>query len=411
MRISADLHIHSRYSRATSPNMDIENLSRQAKIKGINIMATGDFTHPLWMKELKSKLKKDGDIYTYNETFFVPSTEVSSIYKQDNKVRKIHNVILSPTLEIAEQITDELKKHGRVDYDGRPIFNIPSYELVEMVMNISKDNFVYPAHIWTPWFSVFGSKSGFDRIEDCYKDQTKHIHAVETGLSSDPEMNWRISMLDKFALLSNSDSHSPWPNRIGRELNVFNLEKPSYFEMINAIKSKDKSKFLFTIEVEPAYGKYHLDGHRVCNVVMEPEKAEASKNICPKCKKALTLGVLHRVEQLADRPVGFVPDSAIPFKKLLPLQDVISLVYDSGTQTNIVAKIYNKMIDLFKTELDVLMNVPREQLRDFDERIVNAIMLNRENKIPVIPGYDGEYGIPKLDDSMKISKQKKLGDF
>ncbi len=259
MKIVADLHIHSKYSRATSPSMDIEHLAAQAKIKGITILGTGDFTHPLWFKELKTKLVKEGDLYKYDNTYFIPSVEISSIYKQDNKVRKIHNVILSPTLEIAEQITDELKKHGRVDYDGRPIFNIPSYELVEMVMNISKDNFVFPAHIWTPWFSLFGSKSGFDRIEDCYKDQLKHIHALETGLSSDPEMNWRISKLDKFALISNSDSHSPWPNRLGREANVFELKKPSYSEMINAIKTKDKKKFLFTIEVEPAYGKYHFD--------------------------------------------------------------------------------------------------------------------------------------------------------
>ncbi|MCD6546976.1 MAG: DNA helicase UvrD [Nanoarchaeota archaeon] len=412
MRIVADLHIHSKYSRATSKNMDLDNLSKQAKVKGIHVLGTGDFTHPKWFKELKTKLVQIDDIYIYNDTYFIPSVEISSIYNQDGKLRKIHNVILSPNLEIAEQITDVLKKHGRVDYDGRPIFNIPSYELVEMAMEISKDNFVFPAHIWTPWFSLFGSMSGFDKIEDCYKDQLKHIYALETGLSSDPEMNWRISSLDKFALISNSDSHSPWPNRLGREANVFELEKPSYFQIIDAIKTKDKRRFLFTIEVEPAYGKYHFDGHRECGVVMSPKEAIAKNNICPVCGKPLTLGVLHRVEELADRQPGFVPKNAIPFKKLLPLQEIISLIYSSGIQTQTVLKIYKKLINAFGNELNVLLNASESALKEVvDERLAKAIVLNREEKINVKPGYDGVYGKPQIEEELKIKKQKTLGEF
>lgn len=412
MRIIADLHIHSKYSRATSKSMDIKNLAIQAKIKGLDVLGTGDFTHPKWFKELKEKLTKVDDIYVYNDVYFIPSVEISSIYKQDKKIRKIHNVILTPSLEIAEQITDELKKYGRTDYDGRPIFNIPSYELVEIVMKISKDNFIFPAHIWTPWFSLFGSNSGFDNIKECYKDQLKYIYALETGLSSDPEMNWRISALDKFTLISNSDSHSPWPSRIGREANVFDLKSPSYFEIINAIKSKDSKKFLYTIEVEPAYGKYHFDGHRECKVVMEPKQAILNRNICPKCKKPLTLGVLHRVEQLADRPKGFVPKNAIPFKKIIPLQEIIALVYSLNLNSKKVIEVYKKLINSFGSEFNILLDVSERDLSSVvDLKLAKAIILNRNGMINVDPGYDGVYGRLKIDESLKIKEQKTLGDF
>jgi uncharacterized protein (TIGR00375 family) len=407
MRVIADLHIHSKYSRATSNRMDVETIAQQAKIKGLNIIGTGDFTHPKWSAELKSKLVKEGDLYVHNGVHFVPQTEISSIYTDGDSCRKIHNCIMCPDLETAEQVTEWLKTKGRVDYDGRPIFKLPCPELVEKVMEINKDNFVFPAHIWTPWFSLFGSESGFDRIEDCYKDQTKNIHALETGLSSDPEMNWRLSALDRFALISNSDCHSPWPYRLGREANVFELSKPSYYEMISAIKSKNPKQFLYTIEVDPAYGKYHFDGHRNCNVEMSPEEAIKQGNICSVCKKKLTLGVLHRVEELADRPVGFVPKGAIPFKKILPIQEIIATVNGSPVFSTVVARIYNKLIERFKTEMAILLEASFEQLREVvEENMAKAILLNRENRIHVKPGYDNTYGVPSFGDEIKVKKRR-----
>lgn len=777
MKVIADLHIHSKYSRATSNKMDIETISQQAKIKGLGIIGTGDFTHPKWFEELKSKLVKEGDIYMHNGIGFMPQTEISSIYTDGGKVRKVHNCIMCPDLETAEQVTEWLKTKGRVDYDGRPIFKLPCPELVEKVMEINKQNFVFPAHIWTPWFSLFGSESGFDRIEDCYKDQTKHIHALETGLScydkktevltdkgwkkfsdvthsdnfctldiktnkiefqkplrlfkykykgkmyklktkridllvtpnhkllyskcdfrkkpsfslkeaellfkkskrfkkdgiwigqaqdffilpsvkikhgsrhysgfrsksekrlpiipwmkffgfwiaegwttegkngdynvcvsntdeklifemkqllegfgystlynkktytlrvrdfqlfnylkqfgkcynkfipldikllskellkilldyyikgdghiygrtkkglsatttsiklrddlqeialkvgmsayyklhkkkgtpfhspgqgkiykqrndswviyfirrnihavlpstikkwgyteswvnfddyvfcisvpnkvvyvrrngipvwcgnSDPSMNWRLSQLDRFTLISNSDCHSPWPYRLGREANVFELSKLSYKEMIEAIKSKDPKRFLYTIEVDPAYGRYHFDGHRAHNVEMSPEDAIKHNNICPVCKAKMTLGVLHRVEELADRPAGFVPKHAIPFKKILPLQEIIATVNGSQVFSVAVTRIFNNLISHFGTEMNILLDASFEQLKAAsDENAAKAILLNRENKISVKPGYDGVYGVPSFGEEIKVKKrrQSSLSEF
>jgi uncharacterized protein (TIGR00375 family) len=407
MRVIADLHIHSKYARATSQKMDIETLSQQAKIKGLNLLGTGDFTHPKWMAELKQKLVKEDDSYSFNGVSFVPQTELASIYKDGGKVRKIHHCILAPDLETAEQITDWLKTRGRVDYDGRPIFGIPCPELVEKVMEISSRNFIFPAHAWTPWFSLFGSESGYDSIDECYKDQLKHIHAIETGLSSDPEMNWRLSQLDRFALLSNSDCHAPWPYRLGREANVFELHKPSYSEIISAIKAKDPKRFLYTIEVAPEYGKYHVDGHRACSFFCEPKESLKNNNICPVCKTKLTLGVLYRVQQLADRPEGFVPKGAISFKSILPLQEVIAAVKGSQVFSMAVAKLYNSLIAQFGTEMQILLDAGHEQLKSaVDENLANAIMLNNSGQVQVRPGYDGVYGIPNFGPEITVKKRK-----
>jgi len=312
MKIFADLHLHSHYSRATSNEMNIENLEKNAKIKGLNLLGTGDFTHPLWLKELKRNLTetenkslfhfKDKDVY------FMLQAEVSNIYNQNEKTRKIHNVILSPSFEIVEQINDFLKKYGSLSGDGRPILtNINCAELAENLINISKEIMIIPAHAWTPWFSVFGSKSGFDSIEECFQDQTKNIFALETGLSSNPAMNWRLSALDRFALVSNSDSHSPWPTRLGREANVFDAEM-NYKEIINAIKEKDTKKFLYTIEVDPAYGKYHYSGHRNCGISLDPKETNKIKGICPVCVKGDTiiLGDNKPISQISvnDRCIG-----------------------------------------------------------------------------------------------------------
>jgi len=417
LQIVADLHIHSKYSRATSTSMDIENLSSQAKIKGLNLLGTGDFTHPIWFNELKTKLVKDEEtgFYKHDGIYFVPQTELSLMYTDGEKGRKVHHCIISPDLETAEQITEWIKTKGRVDYDGRPIFGFDSVEFVEKIMEINSKNFVFPAHIWTPYFGILGSMSGFDSIEECYKDQTKHIHAIETGLSSTPAMNWRISSLDKFVPISNSDSHSPWPFRLGREANVFEFAKPSYNELIDSMIKKDKNRFLYTVEVDPGYGKYHFDGHRNCGIVMSPSDAIAVKDTCPKCNKKMTLGVLHRVEELADRPEGFVPKHAIPFKTVIPVQEIISAIYGQEITTKKVSDAFRKLIARFGTELNILLYVPEHEIaKETSPELAKAIMLNRENKIYVKPGYDGEYGVPEFPQNLfmgKPSKQKSLGEF
>ncbi len=263
MRVIADLHIHSRYSRATSERMSVKEIARFAKIKGLNLVGTGDFTHPRWLKELHETLVPESDTHLYESTEipessvrFMLTSEVSTIFTFENKTRKVHHVILSPSLDIAAQINDRLSTFGSLSSDGRPTLDMSAPHLVEEVINVSDRNMIFPAHAWTPWFSVFGAFSGFDRMDECYQDMTKHIHALETGLSSDPPMNWRLSMLDHFTLVSNSDSHSYWPWRIGREANVFELERLSYDEVFDAIKNKDQKRFKFTIETDPAYGKY-----------------------------------------------------------------------------------------------------------------------------------------------------------
>ncbi len=395
----ADFHIHGRYARGTSKDLSIKKLEEFARIKGLTLLGTGDFTHPKWFSELRSNLKEDGSgiLKTKSGFKFILQTEISLIYTQDNKVRRIHLVVLAPNFDTVKQITSTLLKFGRVDYDGRPIFNIRSFEFVDLMREISPDIEIIPAHIWTPWFSLFGSKSGFDSIKNCFKDRTKYIHALETGLSSDPEMNWTLSQLDRFTLVSNSDAHSYWPYRLGRECNVFDFKEDfTYDDILRAVR--EKKNFLMTLEVDPAYGKYHFDGHRNCNVVLSPKEALKLNNICPVCHKELTIGVLHRVLELADRPLGYKPKNALPFKRLLPLQELISFVVNSGLLTKKVSNVYNKLIASFGNELNILLNVPYKDLRNVvDDNTAKAIMLNRENKIDVRPGYDGVYGKPVID--------------
>ncbi len=397
MQVIADFHLHSKYARATSKNLDLDGLSGGAKIKGLNLLGTGDFTHPLWLGELKVKLKPNGDgIFSYNGMNFILTTEVSTIYSIGDKVKKIHHNIHAPTFEIVEQINERLAKYGNLKSDGRPTLTLTSPELVEILMGISSEVLIYPNHAWTPWFSVFGSKSGFDSIEECYQDQTKNIFALETGLSSNPAMNWRLSQLDNITLLSNSDSHSANAWRLGREANIFQLEKLSYKEIHDAIKKKDKGRFLFTVEVDPNYGKYHFDGHRNCNVSLAPSESKRLNGICPKCKRKLTIGVLHRVEELADRAEGFVPKDAITFKSLLPLYEIISFVTGvNQLYSKKVIEEQNKLINKFGNEFNVLLNVSREELlKATNEKITDAIIKVREGKVNFIAGYDGVYGMP-----------------
>lgn len=418
MRVVVDAHIHSRFSRATSKQLTIESLEKYARIKGLDILGTGDFTHPLWIKELKQNLIEDGTGILKTKTGFgyLLQTEVSLIYRQSNRTRKVHNIILAPDFEVVEQINAELLKWGRLDYDGRPIFGKTCVELVELMKGISGNIEIIPAHIWTPWFSLFGSKSGFDTVEECYQDQTKHIHALETGLSSDPAMNWRLSALDKYTLISNSDSHSHWPWRIGRECNVFDLKRITYDAIIDVLKTKEN--FVETIEFWPHEGKYHYDGHRNCNVVLNPKESLKQKNICPVCKKPLTIGVLHRVEELADREEGFKPKGAVSFRNLIPLSELIAGVLNSGVATQKVWTEYNKLIKEFGNELNVMLNVEFEKLANVvDDKMANVIIKNREQKIKVQPGYDGVYGKPILNETIEKKSiettypQKGLNDY
>jgi len=425
MQIVADFHIHSKYSRATSQLMTIPELTKYAKIKGLGLLGTGDFSHPAYLREIKSNVEEVSGtgLFVYKNIFFMLTTEVSTIFQFEGQTKKVHHIIHVPSFEIAEQINESLSKYGNLKSDGRPTLLMAAPELVENIMEISKDVMITAAHIWTPWFSVFGSKSGFNRIEDCYQDQTKNIFSLETGLSSDPSMNWRLSALDKFTLVSNSDSHSPYPWRMGREANVFDLKKVSFKEIFDAIKNKDRKRFLYTIEVDPNYGKYHFDGHREHGITLTPAEAKKFNGICPVCGKKLTIGVLHRVEELADRPEGFVPKDAIPFKSLLPLYEIIS--YVTGTNQLYSKKVIeeqDKMIGKFGNELNILLNASKEEmLKVANEKTVDAILKVREGKVKYVAGYDGVYGRPVFSDeefekikkqhAAKAKEQRSLKDF
>jgi len=414
MKIISDMHIHSRYSRACSKQLSIANLEKYAKIKGLNLLGTGDFQHPEWQKELKKELTDDGTgiAKTKNGFSFVYSTEVSLIYT-DGKGRRIHLVTIAPNMETVEQITEALGKRGRLDYDGRPIFKITCPEYVEMMRRINPDIEVIPAHIWTPWFGLFGSMSGFDSMTEAFKDQSKHIHAIETGLSSDPPMNWRIKELDDKAIVSFSDLHSFWPWRMGRECTIFDAKKINYESILKAIRNKEVKE---TIEFFPEEGKYHYDGHRNCGIVMSPKQTKKHKGICPVCKKPLTKGVAYRVEELADREPGYKPKTAKPFRHLIPLSEIIAGATGAGIATQKTWKIYTGLQKI-GNEMQILLETPEEKLAQIaGEKIAKLIIKNRKQKIKVEPGYDGVYGKPVFNNSegkkeVKPKKQAGLKEF
>ena len=393
--------------------MSINEIARFAKIKGLNLVGTGDFTHPEWLKEIQETLvpEQGTDLYTVasnadSPVRFMLTTEVCTIFNFENQVKKVHHVILTPSVETTVQINEALMRYGDLSADGRPLLNMTAPQLVEEVMATSSENMVFPAHVWTPWFSAFGAFSGFDSIEECYQDMSKHIHALETGLSSDPAMNWRLSRLDRFALVSNSDCHSFWPWRIGREANVFELERMSYREVLDAVCSKDPARFKFTIETDPAYGKYHWTGHRKCNVSLSPQEAQKFGNICPVCRRKLTKGVEQRVEELADRPVNFKPDNTPGFMRLLPLSEIIATVLGAGSpSTQAVWKTYNLLVGRFGDEYTVLMDASEDALAEVvDAAIAEAVFRVRTGSVRVVPGYDGVYG--KLDLGMAASAEE-----
>ncbi|MBN2544570.1 MAG: UvrD-helicase domain-containing protein [Spirochaetes bacterium] len=407
----ADFHIHSHYSIATSKYLVPEYLDLWAKIKGIKLIGTGDFTHPRWLDELEEKLipsseglyklkneyKNKSDIIINNpdeETHFILTAEVSSIYKKNDRVRKTHNVLFAPDFGTVRKIQMQLSKIGNIHSDGRPILGLDAKNLLEIILNTDERCFLVPAHIWTPWFSVLGSKSGFDSIGECFEDLTEYIFAIETGLSSDPPMNWSCSFLDDFAVISNSDAHSP--ENLGREANIFNTEL-SYSAIKNALKNKNKDEFLGTIEFYPQEGKYHYDGHRKCNVRLNPIDSIKNNNLCPVCKKPLTLGVMYRVAQLSDRPQGFDSKNKNNFYSLIPLTEIISEILGVNKSSKKVKEAYNKLIRQFGSEFNILLTENYDGLLKSDYPVLSeAVKRMHQKKVFIEEGYDGEYGIIKV---------------
>jgi len=419
MGVTADLHIHSRFSRACSSQLTIPNLEKWARVKGLDLLGTGDFTHPLWNKELRQELKDDGSgiLKTPNGFRFVLTSEVANIFTQGGRGRRVHNVILAPGFDVVEQINTALLKRGRLDYDGRPMFGFSCAELVRMMKDISGEIEVIPAHAYTPWFGVFGSESGFDSLKDAFLEQEKHVHAIETGMSSSPEMNWHVSELNTRSIVSFSDAHSFWPWRLGREATIFGKAE-SYNDIIDAIR---RDKIAGTIETDPAYGKYHWDGHRLCNFSCPPAESRRLKGVCPVCGKGLTIGVEYRVEQITDQPTDKHP-SRKPFHKMLPLHEVISAVKSWPLAGRKTWELYNKLIGSFGNEFSVLLHASKEDMVNAlpqEALLVELILQNREGKIKVKPGYDGVYGAAVVGEEKErgpspvraYSKQKGLADF
>ena len=459
MRQIADLHIHSKYSRACSPQLTLENIDKTCRIKGVDIIATGDFTYPDWFFDIRNSLTpcpspasrergaKDSGLYVLktaenDKVKFLLSTEFALIYKKNDKVRRIHLVVHAPNIKAAEELNKYLDKRYNIRSDGRPILGMSAEALMKLCLSIHPKYLIYPAHLWTPWFAVFGSKSGFDSMEECFGEYTPNIYAYETGLSSDPEMNWRLSSLDKLTLLSNSDAHS-LPN-IGREANVFDLEEISYDEIYNVIKHKNTktqkhknnemqehentclaesrsaktikhklNSFLdYTIEFYPEEGMYHYDGHRECGIRFSPEETKKQKGICPVCKKPLTVGVMNRVEELADRPIGFKPKNKPGFKKLVELDKIIceALNIKSRASKAVQAE-YNNLINCLGNELDILINIDLNKIKQATrQEIAEGVKRVRAGKLIIEPGFDGQYGAVKIfsDKEKKKNNQRSL---
>jgi uncharacterized protein (TIGR00375 family) len=416
MRFIADLHIHSKFSRATSRDMVLDSLARWARVKGLSLLATGDFTHPEWLFLMKEKLEPSGNGFLRlknggpppeNSPFqglpfspadvsFILSTELSFIYSKGGKVRKIHVMLLAPDFESVERINGRLQAVGNLASDGRPILGLDVRLFCRMVAETCPRCVVIPSHIWTPWFSLFGANSGFDSIEECFEDMTPFIFALETGLSSDPPMNRRLSALDRYALVSNSDAHSP--SKLGREANVFDTEF-SYRGLVDALRTNDPAKFLATVEFFPEEGKYHFDGHRKCGVVCSPRESLKTNDICPKCGKRLTIGVLHRVEQLADRPPGEAGPGGVPFRNLIPLNEVIAEAIGRTAECQASWDLYFKYVREFGDEFRVLTEVPVSDLRRVGpETVGEGIERMRKGRVRIAPGHDGEFGRIRLFD-------------
>lgn len=414
MRTIIDLHIHSKYSRAVSQAMEPLTLSSWAERKGINVLGTGDFTHPGWLKELKTKLESaEEGLFKIKNTRFILTSELSCIYAKNGRTRKIHLLVLAPDFKTVEKINVQLGWGSNLHSDGRPILGMDAKDLAKLILETDERCLVIPAHIWTPWFSLFGSASGFDTIEECFEELSPQIYAVETGLSSDPEMNWRLSQLNNKTIISNSDAHSP--SKLGREANVFALDNLTYDEIARVIKENNKEKFKYTIEFYPEEGKYHFDGHRQCNVLSTPELSKKSNYLCSVCGKPLTIGVLHRVETLADQKV----DSAgrVPFKNLVPLEEIIADVWSVGAKSKKVQDEYLRLTDIYP-EFEILLNTSERKLEDLTAKeIAKGIIDAREGRVTRIPGYDGVFGIISVTgrterrEKVAVEKTQQIGLF
>ncbi|MEO0094114.1 MAG: endonuclease Q family protein [candidate division WOR-3 bacterium] len=406
MEFIADFHIHSLFSRATSQDMVIPQIVASAQRKGIKLLGTGDFTHPKWLELLKKDLKPTGGgLFTCKDIYFILTAEVNNIYTKNAKLRRIHNIIFAPDFSDVERINKFLSRYGNLASDGRPTIALDSYQMLAKIKELAPRAFIVPSHIWTPWFSLYGSHSGFDSIEDCFGDLSHEIFALETGLSSDPAMNWRLSALDDYSLISNSDAHSP--SRLGREANVFDCDL-TYDEIRTVLKTKDRKKFLYTIEFFPEEGKYHYDGHRNCKVRLSPKQSVLNNDLCPVCGRRLTIGVLHRVESLADRPEGFIPENAIPYKNLVPLEEIIAEALGVGRDTAAVRLKYENLVKNLGGEFTVLLSAPIEAIKQYsDERIALGVAKMRQGEITVIPGYDGVFGTIKIfsEETQPISEK------
>ncbi|MGA3020658.1 MAG: endonuclease Q family protein [Candidatus Micrarchaeales archaeon] len=421
MDFVVELHPHSKYAAACSDQLTLENMATACEQKGIQIIGTADFTHPLWFKDIKQKLEDNGSgLYklkgSESKTRFLLTSEMSIIFpseRADGKgagmfdrtgaTKRFHNCVIAPSIEVVEQINNEMSKFGKLALDGRPMLTMRASEFVEILHNINKDIFVFPAHAYTPWFGIFGSMSGFDSIEEAYEDQAMHIHAFETGLSSDPAMSWRISKLDKYAILSGSDAHSL--PKLGREATVFDLDEKNLSNktIVDSIKNK---KIKYTIEFYPEEGKYHFDGHRKCNVSLSPEEAKKYNNICPVCRKPLTLGVMHRINALADREPGYVPKGAAPFVHAIPLLEVLAFISGKTVYSSYVKSTYEKLIEKFGTEMNVLLRSKTETIAEVDKELSKAIENIRQDRVRIKPGYDGVFGII---DVLNASSPEKKG--
>jgi uncharacterized protein (TIGR00375 family) len=424
MRFIADLHVHSHYSRATSKDMSPEGIWKWAQLKGIAVIGTGDFTHPRWLRELEEKLEPAGDgLFTLrkehhagdvpascrSDVRFLLSSEISCIYGKNGRTRKIHVVILAPDFAGAARLNMALSRIGNLSADGRPILGLDAKELLRTALDASPDILFVPAHAWTPHFSVFGAASGFDSLRECFEELTPHIHAIETGLSSDPAMNWRLSALDGLTLLSNSDAHSA--AKIGREANIFDTEV-SYPAMLDAVKTR--KGFLGTIEFFPEEGKYHYDGHRACGVSLSPEETLHHNFRCPVCGGSVTVGVMHRVEKLADRSLGSRPDGAPGYTNIIPLPEIIAEALQVGPASKKVTAAYFAMLQELGSEFNILLDVPIGDIRRVSSpAVAEAISRMREGRVHIAPGYDGEYGKIRIfeDAAVRAHDRKGTADF
>ncbi len=412
----SDLHIHSKYSRATSKSCNLEELALWAQKKGLTLISTGDFTHPAWFEEIKEKLipagtgvfklRPDIEKHLFQSTTpvrFILSVEISTIYKKWDKTRKVHHVVFMPDLKTAEIFRQKLSAIGNIKSDGRPILGLDSRDLLEIALDSGENSFLIPAHIWTPWFSALGSKSGFDSIEDCYGDLSSHIFAVETGLSSDPEMNWRVSSLDKYRLVSNSDAHSP--SKLAREATVFDTE-PDYMSIMNALRTGDG--YVGTVEFFPEEGKYHEDGHRKCNVCLSPQETIKLNGICPVCHKPMTIGVMHRVNELTDRREKTLipPKTAGEVFSLVPLPEILSEIMQVGVSSKSVTYEYENLLQKLGSELSILREIPIDDIsKAYSPLLGEGISRLRAGKVIKHPGYDGEYGVIRLFEPDELARK------